>query len=83
MTDKIEDTLNYQGNTYVNAGEAPCPREGWEDGLVMTQTPDGVPAYWSDGCLYVLKYHYEAADQSSWANKTPPPAIAGQGKIIE
>jgi len=46
--------LFYQGHVYVDTGETPCPREGWEDGLVATQTEDGTPAWWQDGHLFVL-----------------------------
>ncbi len=45
--------LYYQGHVYSDHGEAPCPIPGCEDGMVVTHTEDGTPAYWNDGHLFV------------------------------
>jgi len=63
----MSETLNYQGHVYVDAGETPGPREGWEDGLVATQTEDGVPAWWEGGHLFVLDAGL-STDKSSMNN---------------
>lgn len=60
----MTDTLNYQGHYYIDQGEAPCPMPGCEDGIIATQTDDGVPAYWDEGHLFVFDPEL-STDQSS------------------
>lgn len=67
----MTDTLNYQGHVYVDAGEAECPIVGDEDGMVATQTEEGVPAWWGDGHLFVLDQEQSENIPilNAWANK--------------
>lgn len=50
----MADKLFYNGHTYNNVGPAPCPIPGCEDGMVATSDANGVPAWWTDGCLFVM-----------------------------
>jgi len=65
--------LYYQGHVYVDAGEAPCPIPGCEDGLVATHTEgETANAYWEDGHLFVLdEVQSTETNINDWTGKTP------------
>lgn len=64
--------LFFHGHQYDDAGPAPCPLEGCDDGQVATFTDDGTPAWWQRGHLFIRNDAKSETNEATmgWERKT-------------
>lgn len=71
-TEKVAEHLYFGSHVYNDVGKFPCPMPGCEDGLVLAHSPEGLPAWWVNGHLYVWDEN-NLSIFPSWIADIPKP----------